>query len=144
MRTYVSIESQRMRRLLGTFVAIAIACSGPALARAQNDDEKATAEEEALYSCGKAKGQVSVSFKPEVELKDLITWAMGFTCRNFVMSSAIAGRNQKVTIIAPKKMSPTQAWRDEGERDGDRYSEDCRPREERSEAGGGLAFGRHG
>lgn len=114
MRTYVSIESQRVRRLLGTFVAIAIACSGPALARAQNDDpndKMATAEEEALYSCGKAKGQVSVSFKPEVELKDLITWAMGFTCRNFVMSSAIAGRNQKVTIIAPKKMSPTQAWR---------------------------------
>jgi general secretion pathway protein D len=111
MRTDVSIESQRVRRLLGTFVAIAIACSGPALARAQNDDQKAAGEEEALYSCGKARGQVSVSFKPEVELKDLITWAMGFTCRNFVMSSAIAGRNQKVTIIAPKKMSPTQAYR---------------------------------
>ncbi len=64
-----------------------------------------------IYSCGKAKGQVSVSFKPEVQVKDLITWAMGFTCKNFVYGPGIVNRKGKVTIIAPKKMSANQAWR---------------------------------
>jgi hypothetical protein len=73
--------------------------------------EQALGEDEALYSCGKAKGKVSVSFKPEVELKDLISWAMGFTCKNFVYGSGIGGRSAKVTIIAPKKMTAQQAWR---------------------------------
>ncbi|WP_045118921.1 type II secretion system secretin GspD [Haliangium ochraceum] len=66
--------------------------------------------DEGLYSCGKARGPVSVSFKPEVELKDLITWAMGFTCRNFVYGAGIGGRSSQVTIIAPKRMTPQQAW----------------------------------
>ncbi len=81
--------------------------------KASKDDtgEKALGEDEALYSCGKAKGKVSVSFKPEVELKDLISWAMGFTCKNFVYGSGIGGRSAKVTIIAPKKMTAQQAWR---------------------------------
>lgn len=72
---------------------------------AQND-----AVEEGLYSCGKARGPVSVSFKPEVALTDLITWAMGFTCKNFVYGSGISGRSSQVTIIAPKKMTAQQAW----------------------------------
>ncbi len=67
-------------------------------------------EDQALYSCRRAQGPVSVSFKPEVELKDLITWAMGFTCKNFIFGAGVGGRSQKVTIIAPKQMSPRQAW----------------------------------
>jgi general secretion pathway protein D len=35
---------------------------------------------------------------------------MGFTCKNFVYGAGIGGRSSKVTIIAPKKMSPRQAW----------------------------------
>ncbi|HWN68536.1 MAG TPA: secretin N-terminal domain-containing protein, partial [Haliangium sp.] len=66
--------------------------------------------EEGLYSCGKARGPVSVSFKPEVGLTDLITWAMGFTCKNFVYGAGIGNRSAQVTIIAPKRMSPQQAW----------------------------------
>ncbi len=81
-------------------------------AHAQNNkEEKESNVEEGLYSCGKAKGPVSVSFKPDVELKDLITWAMGFTCKNFVYDSGVGNRSKKVTIIAPKKMTPQQAWR---------------------------------
>jgi general secretion pathway protein D len=68
------------------------------------------AVEEGLYSCGKARGPVSVSFKPEVGLTDLITWAMGFTCKNFVYGAGIGSRSSQVTIIAPKRMSPQQAW----------------------------------
>ena len=44
-----------------------------------------TAEDEALYACKKRTGQVAVTFKPETELKDLITWVMGFTCKNFML-----------------------------------------------------------
>jgi general secretion pathway protein D len=64
-----------------------------------------------LYSCGKNTTQpVSVSFKPETELKDLITWVMGFTCRNFILDPRIVSTGKKVTIIAPLKMTPQEAY----------------------------------
>ena len=74
-------------------------------------DEAATGEDRVLYSCGKASGKVAVSFKPEVNLADLVSWAMGFTCKNFVYSAALTGRSAKVTIIAPEKLTPREAWR---------------------------------
>ena len=70
-----------------------------------------SADDAQLYSCGKAKGQVSVSFKPEIELKDLLTWAMGFTCKNFIYEQGVLSRSKKLTIIAPNKMSAEQAYR---------------------------------
>jgi len=70
----------------------------------------AAAGDDALYSCGKKTGQVSVSFKPETELKDLITWVMGFTCRNFLLDPRIVSTGKKVTIIAPLKMSQAEAY----------------------------------
>lgn len=92
-------------------VALAMAVFSPTTIFAQAGDKNTESKiEEGLYNCGKAKGKVSVSFKPDVELKDLITWAMGFTCKNFVFSSSIGGRSTKVTIIAPKKMTSRQAW----------------------------------
>ncbi len=64
-----------------------------------------------LYSCGNNTTQpVSVSFKPETELKDLITWVMGFTCRNFILDPRIVSTGKKVTIIAPLKMTPGEAY----------------------------------
>jgi general secretion pathway protein D len=70
------------------------------------------ADDDKLYSCGKNTTQpVSVSFKPETELKDLITWVMGFTCRNFILDPRIVSTGKKVTIIAPLKMSPQEAYR---------------------------------
>ncbi len=112
----------RIRGAIAAALIATLAVPAPLLAqrgkRDKNDssspvsaDGKALGEDEALYSCGKAKGKVSVAFKPEVELKDLITWAMGFTCKNFVYGAGIGGRSAKVTIIAPKKMTPQQAWR---------------------------------
>lgn len=68
------------------------------------------AADDALYPCKKVKGgQVSVTFKPETELKDLITWVMGFTCKNYVLDPRIVSTGKKVTIIAPNKMSPSAA-----------------------------------
>ena len=71
----------------------------------------AAGEDEALYSCKKRNGQVAVTFKPETELKDLITWVMGFTCKNFILDPRIVSTGKKVTVIAPNKMSSTEAYR---------------------------------
>ncbi len=81
----------------------------PRLAHAQPKDDDP--DDDKVYSCGKrTTGQVSVSFKPETELKDLITWVMGFTCKNFLLDPRIVSTGKKVTIIAPLKMSPHEAY----------------------------------
>src|SRR5439155_9118078 len=66
--------------------------------------------DDALYSCKKRTGLVSVTFKPETELKDLITWVMGFTCKNFMLDPRIVSTGKKVTVIAPNKMSAQEAY----------------------------------
>jgi general secretion pathway protein D len=71
----------------------------------------ATGEDESLYNCAKAKGKFKVNLAPDVELKDLVTWAFSFTCKNFIFSSAIATRAAKVTIKSPEQMSAREAWR---------------------------------
>src|SRR6476659_1315819 len=71
----------------------------------------APGEDDALYSCKHKQGPVAVTFKPETELKDLITWVMGFTCKNFVLDPRIVSTGKKVTVIAPLKMSQADAYR---------------------------------
>ena len=70
----------------------------------------AAGQDDALYSCKKRTGQVAVTFKPETELKDLITWVMGFTCKNFMLDPRIVSTGKKVTVIAPNKMSAQEAY----------------------------------
>jgi general secretion pathway protein D len=101
-----------MKRWLVLLVLLA-----PAVARAQPDVTPVSAspapnEEEAqLYHCKNKGGQVSVTFKPETELKDLVTWVMGFTCRDFLYDPSFAQRGKKITIIAPNTMSAPEAYR---------------------------------
>ena len=64
-----------------------------------------------LYHCKDKTAAVSVTFKPETEVKDLVTWAMGFTCRNFMFDTSNIQRGKKVTIIAPNSMTPQEAYR---------------------------------
>ena len=90
-------------------LALALAVMVPRTASAQDSDNESKIEE-GLYSCGKARGKFKVSLKEDRELKDLIPWAMSFTCKNFVYSSSIGGRSTKVTIITPKMMTARQAW----------------------------------
>ena len=78
---------------------------------AGSDKTPATGEDDALYSCKKHTGPVAVTFKPETELKDLITWVMGFTCKNFILDPRIVSTGKKVTVIAPLKMSQQDAYR---------------------------------
>lgn len=69
--------------------------------------------EEALNSCtrlnGKSKAHVSI--KPGATLSDLVTWAMSFSCKNFVYTSVLASRSAKIDIVAPSELSPRQSWR---------------------------------
>jgi general secretion pathway protein D len=104
-----------------TIIALAVATVQPAFAQPtppstskdkdKDKDEKAAGDDESLYSCGKKTGDVAVTFKPETELKDLITWVMGFTCKNFVLNPSVVATGKKVTIIAPLKMSQHDAYR---------------------------------
>ncbi len=73
--------------------------------------DKAPGEDDTLYSCKKKTGMVAVTFKPETELKDLIAWVMGFTCKNFILDPRIVSTGKKVTVIAPLKMSRARPTR---------------------------------
>jgi general secretion pathway protein D len=72
--------------------------------------EGETLNDESLYACDKAKGRFKVNLAPDIELKDLVTWAFSFTCKNFIYSSAIGTRAAKVTIKSPESMTARQAW----------------------------------
>jgi general secretion pathway protein D len=98
-----------MKRIIPTLalVVIAVFAARPAHAQPASPPEA----DDALYSCKKrTTGQVTVSFKPETELKDLIAWVMGFTCKNFVLDPRIVSTGKKVTVIAPNKMTPNEAY----------------------------------
>jgi general secretion pathway protein D len=83
--------------------------AGPVTSPAQAP--AAQSGDEPIYVCKHAAGPVAVNFKPESELKDLIAWAMGFTCKNFILDPRIVSTGKKVTVMAPAKMSPQDAYR---------------------------------
>ncbi len=68
-------------------------------------------EDEALYSCKTRTGAVAVTLKPETELKDLVAWVSSFTCKNFILDPRIVSTGKKVTVIAPNKMTASEAYR---------------------------------
>jgi general secretion pathway protein D len=97
--------------LLVAITPAAIAQPGGGAGSAAAPKADAPGEDDALYSCKHKQGPVAVTFKPETELKDLITWVMGFTCKNFVLDPRIVSTGKKVTVIAPLKMSQADAYR---------------------------------
>ena len=93
-------------------VAVVTAIAVPPSVHAQPaPTDTAPGEDQQLYNCGKAKKSYAVTLKPDTELKELLTWAMGFTCKNFIYESSILQRSKKLTIIAPNAMTPQQAYR---------------------------------
>jgi general secretion pathway protein D len=84
---------------------------GPALVRADPAPAPGPGEDDQLYSCRSKTGEVAMAFKPELEVRDLLVWVMGFTCKNFVLDPKIVNTSRKVTIIAPSKMSAPEAYR---------------------------------
>lgn len=103
--------------LAGFVLAVAVLVAGakPSFAQpappAPGTADPPPGEDAQLYACGKAKASFAVTLKQETELKDLLTWAMSFTCKNFIYESSILQRSKKLTIIAPNKMTPQQAYR---------------------------------
>lgn len=94
-------------------IVLVVAVTAPVFAQPAstgNEPTPAPGQDDALYSCKKRTGQVAVTFKPETELKDLITWVMGFTCKNFMLDPRIVSTGKKVTVIAPNKMSAREAY----------------------------------
>src|SRR3970040_753157 len=58
-----------------------------------------------VYNCVKNPKGVTVSFgKTELELQDLLDWAMTFACKNFIYQAGIGGRTGKVVIMSPKRL----------------------------------------
>lgn len=53
--------------------------------------------------------KLTVTFGPTVSLHDLSIWVLGFSCKNIVFSPEVAKHAQKVTVMAPKELSPKQA-----------------------------------
>jgi hypothetical protein len=63
------------------------------------------------YTCKEAAPtqKLSVSFKPEVAVQDLVLWVAGFSCKNIVIAPDVPKYATKMTIVAPKQMTPKQA-----------------------------------
>ncbi|MCX5741957.1 MAG: hypothetical protein NT062_05600 [Proteobacteria bacterium] len=111
------MQSLHFIRRLTTAVTAAVITTGllvppVAFAQPKTDDKDATkaGDNDPVYSCHKSSGMVSVSFKPETELKELIAWAMGFTCKNYIIDPRTVSTGKKVTIIAPNKVSAADAY----------------------------------
>jgi membrane-associated protease RseP (regulator of RpoE activity) len=67
---------------------------------------------EPLYTCKKpaANAKLRVMFAPETSVYDLVSWAMGFTCKNIVFSADVPKYATKITVLAPSSMNPKQAF----------------------------------
>ena len=110
MHTQHSLTKTSLASLLVVTVLSSLAPVRYAAAQPAPAGTTPAAEDESLYPCKKRTGQVAVTFKPETELKDLIAWAMGFTCKNFILDPRIVSTGKKVTVMAPNKMSAAEAY----------------------------------
>jgi general secretion pathway protein D len=99
-----------MKTILASIVLLAAAAPAFAQPAGTQPGAGGGSDDQPVYVCKHATGMVAVNFKPESELKDLITWAMGFTCKNFLLDPRIVSTGKKVTVIAPNKMSAGDAY----------------------------------
>jgi general secretion pathway protein D len=67
-------------------------------------------EEEPPFRCKAHPGPVVVTFKADAEVKDLIAWAIGFTCKNVLLDPRIAATGRRISIVTPSQMSPDDAY----------------------------------
>jgi general secretion pathway protein D len=93
-----------MRRSLGFLgLGLVLVTSRVVLADPEPQDDAK------VYSCLHVPEQVLITFKPDTQISELITWAMGFTCNRYVYDPRFVA-NRHVTVIAPDKMSPHAAY----------------------------------
>src|ERR1041384_5747237 len=73
--------------------------------------EQVPGEDDALYSCKQRTGEVTVTFKSDVEVKELLAWVMGFTCKNFLLDPRVVATGRKVSLMTPNKVTAAAAYR---------------------------------
>jgi general secretion pathway protein D len=66
-------------------------------------------EDATVFTCQRKSSDVVITFKPDVEVKELITWAMGFTCNQYLYDARYVA-NRHVTVMAPEKMTEKEAY----------------------------------
>jgi general secretion pathway protein D len=102
--------SHRWPALVGLLVLLPRGAMAQSHKELEPSGAASAAVDEVLYSCKTHTGPVTVTFKPETEVKDLVTWVMGFTCKNFVLDPRIVMTGRKVTMIVPNKMAANEAY----------------------------------
>ncbi len=89
-------------------IAIAMLMMLPVAASA--DPEVREVVDEDMYSCKDAAANVAMTFKPEMEVRELVTWGMALTCKTFMLEPRTVPIGRKVTLIAPARMSKAEAY----------------------------------
>jgi general secretion pathway protein D len=95
-------------------VVSSLARPRPAVAQPAPEARAAHAElpsdDDPQFHCKRRTADVMVTFKAETEIKDLVAWAMGFTCKNFILDPRITSTGRKVSIVVPNKLSAADAY----------------------------------
>ncbi|HEX8109836.1 MAG TPA: type II secretion system secretin GspD, partial [Kofleriaceae bacterium] len=68
------------------------------------------AGDEPPFRCKPHPGPVVVTFKADAEVKDLIAWVMGFTCKNVLLDPRVTATGRRISIVTPSPMSPDDAY----------------------------------
>jgi general secretion pathway protein D len=110
MKSPMNTMTSSLRRAAAAVLALALVAPPAALAQPAPPAPSPQPQDDPTYKCGKQTGPVAVNFKPETELKEIIAWVMGFTCRNYILDPRIVSTGKKVTIMAPLKMSQAEAY----------------------------------
>jgi general secretion pathway protein D len=90
-----------------SIVLLLVAFPSAVFADAENTERPS--EDNSVFTCHRKTDEVLISFKPDTEVKDLITWAMGFTCNRYLYDPRFVA-NRHVTIMAPEKMTARDAY----------------------------------
>ena len=96
------------------FVVVTVLVASLSIARAEPGKSSANetpGEDASMYSCKKGTTAVAVTFKPETDVAELVTWVMGFTCKKLVLDPRIVSTSRKVTLAAPTTMTPAEGYR---------------------------------
>jgi general secretion pathway protein D len=96
------------------WLAISLLAAPHSAAAEPEDDHRPPRGEptgdEPPFRCKAHPGPVVVTFKADAEVKDLIAWAVGFTCKNVLLDPRIAATGRRISIITPGQMSPDDAY----------------------------------
>ncbi|HEY0482172.1 MAG TPA: type II secretion system secretin GspD [Kofleriaceae bacterium] len=92
------------------FAGVRRVAAQPAAAEPRSPPGERAADDEPQFRCKDHPGPVMVTFKAEAEVRDLIAWVMGLTCRSFLLDPRVVATGRKVSIIVPRPVTPGDAY----------------------------------